>query len=178
MLRCMYGDILGPASAGPIHISLIVRKVMHKFKRQSYPEDNERARDLTRVRDFDPSKTQAQFKDDADLNVLVKRFGIDKNPVPPALMDPEAYGAWDDEFNLRTALDRVRSAQAHFDALPSAIRNRFDNSPVKFASFLSDPSNLAEAVKLGLVVAPGTPGQPGAAGSPPATPGDSGAAGA
>lgn len=120
----------------------------------------------------DPSLTQQQFANDADINILVKRFGISDGAIPPAVMDPQYYGDFSDVPDFRGALEATRTAQERFDQLPADIRNRFYNDPVKLWDFVNDQSNAEEAVKLGLLhrkTLP-TPEAPPAAPPTPATP--------
>lgn len=72
--------------------------------------------------------------------------------------------------SLQEAYDRILDAQANFMELPSAVRERFANDPMRLLSFLADPANRAEAEKLGLVnVSPAAPAAPAvkAGGTPP-----------
>jgi len=116
----------------------------------------------------DESLTQQSFRDDADLNVLVRRFGIDKIPVPPMAQDPAYFGDFSNVPDLRTALDLVNDATNRFMELPPQLRAKFDNSPAKLWHFVNDPDNASEAVRLGLLatVQPETP--------PPVVPGEQG----
>lgn len=123
-----------------------------------------RARANACVRDFDPSKTQQSMSVDCDLNVLVKRFGIDKDPIPPAVFDPSFYGDLPEGLDLRTALDRVRDAEARFMRLPADLRAYFHNDPARLWQFVNDPANADEAVRLGLLHRPAALTPPG---SPP-----------
>lgn len=108
--------------------------------------------DFTATEFNDPSLTQQQFKQDADLNVIVKRFGITKAHIPaPGATDPRYYGDFSDAFDLSEALHRTRTAQEHFESLPAELRNRFANDPVRLLDFVMDPENKDEAVKLGLL---------------------------
>lgn len=125
-----------------------------------------RVRELTRVRCDDPSLTQQSFAEDADLNVLVKRFGIDKEALPPAVFDPDYYGDVGDVPDLRTALEIVRDAQARFDALPAKLRRRFENDPAKLWEFVHDPENADEAVRLGVLFRPERPQEARSPGEP------------
>ena len=62
-------------------------------------------------------------------------------------------GKYDDVtgVDFQTAMDTVVTAQNMFDDLPSNIRKRFANSPVAFLDFVSDPQNMEEARKLGML---------------------------
>lgn len=113
----------------------------------------------------DESLTQQSFEQDADINVIVRRFGLDKAPLPVEATDPRYYGDFTNVPDLRTALDLVRDAENRFMELPPKLRERFDNSPAKLWHFVNDPDNGPEAVRLGLLRAPdpqpeGTPPEP------------------
>lgn len=72
--------------------------------------------------------------------------------------------------SLQEAYNRILEAQSNFAELPSAVRERFANDPMRLLQFLGDPSNRAEAEKLGLVdVSPAAPAAPAgkAGGTPP-----------
>lgn len=99
----------------------------------------------------DESLAQQQFAEDADLNVLVRRFGLDKAPLPVEATDPAYYGDFSDVPDLRTALDLVNDATNRFMELPPQLRARFDNNPAKLWHFVNDPENASESVRLGLL---------------------------
>lgn len=66
----------------------------------------------------DPSETGArqEFKMDADVNVLLRRFGA--VPSTAGLR----YGETDDSVDLLTALEAQSRAVAVFDGLPASLR--------------------------------------------------------
>lgn len=92
---------------------------------------------------------------DADLNALVARMGINDGSLLPGMQlgvaDPRFYGDFTDMPDLRSALDRLHDAEYKFADLPATIRNRFRNDPYELHAWVSDPQNLEEAVKLGLL---------------------------
>lgn len=122
-----------------------------KYRHQYDEQADERARAATRIRDFGPSKTQQQYKDEVDLNVMVKRFGITDGAIPLPQYDPRYYGDFTDATDFKDSLDRIRDAEARFAALPAEIRKRFDNDPVALYYWVSDPKNADQAVELGLL---------------------------
>lgn len=97
------------------------------------------------------TRTQQHHAKSADLNEIVRRYGITNQNVPLAAADPTYYGDFSDVPDFREALDRTRAAQDHFESLPSELRNRFANDPVRLFGFVMDPKNAEEAVKLGLL---------------------------
>lgn len=100
---------------------------------------------------FEPSLTSQHFAKDADLNEIVRRFGINDGSIPPAALDPSFYGDFSSVPDFREALEQTRLANERFAALPAEIRNRFQNDPVLLWDFVTDPQNFEEAIKLGLL---------------------------
>jgi len=47
--------------------------------------------------------------------------------------------------------NQLLQAQADFMDLPAKIRQRFNNNPAELIAFLQSPSNVDEAVELGLM---------------------------
>lgn len=92
--------------------------------------------------------TQQQFKDECDINTIVRRFGV-SGEVPVSGRVP-SYGDFSGVSDYREALHAVRDAEASFMSLPAAVRERFGHDPARFVDFCLDPANLAEARALGL----------------------------
>lgn len=102
----------------------------------------------------EPTLTQQHFADNADINILVKRLGLEDAPLPVEAFDPRYYGDFSNVPDLRTALDLVRDAENRFMELPARLRSKFDNSSAKLWSWIQDPDNGPEAVRLGLLQEP------------------------
>lgn len=96
------------------------------------------------------SKTSQQFKDECDINTIVRRFNL-TGQMPSDVRAPQ-YGDFEDVVDYQTALNAVIAAQGSFNALPADVRSRFSNDPGLFVDFCSDPENLPELRKLGLAV--------------------------
>ena len=100
-----------------------------------------------------PSLTQQQFKEECDINNIIARYettGLLTDPLHPGTRMPQ-FGDFSnvpDYLHAQTIIARTREA---FEALPSKIRDRFDNDPAQMLEFLQDESNREEAMKLGLV---------------------------
>lgn len=99
---------------------------------------------------LDKSLTQQQFKDDADINTIVKRFGL-TGQLPSNLVAP-VNADFSDVFDFHSAMMVVRRAQESFDRMPADVRFRFGNDPGAFVDFCSNRENLPEMKKLGLVL--------------------------
>lgn len=126
---------------------------MNRFRwREQYDLADDAAAGIeTQIHNDEPSLTQQHFKDDADLNKIVIRFGITDGAFLATPIDPAYYGDFTDAVDYRTALDQVRDADLKFQALPADVRTRFNNDPVNLWGFVNDPRNADEAVKLGLL---------------------------
>jgi len=129
----------------------------------------------------DESKAQQNAKEDADINTLVKRFGI--TGKMPVLDKVPLQGDFHDITSFKEAADRLLEAQHAFMQLPADTRYKFHNDPNEFLEFTSNPENRDEMRKMGFLK-PETPApepvivrlaeQPGGTPKPPA-PGDTGA---
>jgi len=104
----------------------------------------------------DDGLTQQNFQEETDINNIMAKF------AKTGLVDhvnkvTGSYGDFTSVQDYQLHLDQVMAANQAFMQLPSAVRRRFDNDPAHLLSFLQDPRNLDEAVKLGLVNAPPAP---------------------
>lgn len=102
------------------------------------------------------SKTQQQFRDDADINNIIKRYTECPQTSLTERICPRVpqFGDFSDVGDLQRNLNEIRDAGYKFDALPSALRARFNNDPLQLLAFVQDSANRDEAVKLGLIDAP------------------------
>lgn len=100
----------------------------------------------------DPIKTEQHHAEALNINVIAARYGITDGSIIPQAQDPAHYGDFTEApRDYREALDRIRTAEARFLSLPAAIRAKFNNQPLELVSWLNNPENLDEAVKLGLL---------------------------
>lgn len=88
-------------------------------------------------------------KDSTDINRLVKSF------TPP---DPRQLQFFDTTElpDFREMQDTIVRVHDQFAALPSRLRERFNNDPTDLVEWLADPENQDEAVELGLRSKPET----------------------
>lgn len=96
-----------------------------------------------------PSLAVQASKDECDINTIINKYlrtGEPPGQRTGVYMDAAQFG------DLHTAMNTVIEAENMFMALPADIRKHFDNDPVKLVEFCSDPSNLTEAVRLGLAI--------------------------
>lgn len=122
------------------------------FVRSPYNYDMDAASNESAISYFGESMTQQQFAEEADINTIVRRFGL--TGELPDDFRPPAYGDFTDVMDYQTSLNAVRAADAAFMQMPADLRARFDNDPQKLIEFLGNDNNRDEAVKLGLVQKP------------------------
>jgi phage internal scaffolding protein len=93
--------------------------------------------------------TQQHDKDEADINVLVRRFGV-TGELPQVTVTP-VYSDFVDTVNdYHSAMNLIIQADRSFMELPADVRVRFENDPGVFVDFVSDPANIEAIRELGL----------------------------
>jgi len=93
-------------------------------------------------------RTKQSHKDECDINKILIKYQktgllefVNKN-------QPQ-YGDFSG-FDFMNAMNTVAKASEMFDQLPAAVRKRFNNEPGEFMTFVDDPANTDEAIRLGL----------------------------
>lgn len=119
------------------------------FLRTPYNYDRDAATNESGLACEEPSLAQQHFKDECDINNILRQFNI-TGLLPEQPLSPR-YGDFTGIGDYHTALNRVIAAQDEFDSLPAQIRARFDNDPANLIEFLNDDANRPEAEELGLV---------------------------
>ena len=125
------------------------------FVRSPYNYDTDQASAESGLLCEDLSLAQQQFRDECDINMIVRRFGV-TGELPTTAAMP-SYGDFSGITDYREALDAVRAAEASFMALPARTRARFENDPQQLLEFLAVDANRPEAVELGLIPKPAIP---------------------
>ena len=97
------------------------------------------------------SLTVQSERDDADINVIVRRFGL-TGQLPQNVGAPLNV-EFLEVFDFQSAMNVIRQAEESFMAMPAEVRARFQNDAARFVDFCSDEKNRAEAIKLGLAFA-------------------------
>lgn len=96
--------------------------------------------------------TQQQFREECDINTIVKRFGL-TGELPNGIGMPVS-GDFTGVSDFQSAMEVVRKSQEAFMALPAETRARFANDPARVLAFLDDEKNRDEAIKLGMIPKP------------------------
>jgi len=108
---------------------------------------------------LEASLTDQSHVDSCDVNLIVKQYektGLLKNVGDGTLR----YGDLTNLPTFQEAQNIVVAAKEAFAALPSKIRDRFQNDPEKLMEFIDNDENYDEAVKLGLAIRPSPAAEP------------------
>lgn len=100
------------------------------------------------------SPVQQHFKDDCDINQVLKRFrqtGVLQTVAGQKSLQQPQFGDFTNVKDYQTALNALQSAQEGFNSLPVRLRQRFNYDPQELLSFISDDANREEAERLGLI---------------------------
>jgi len=92
-------------------------------------------------------RTKQSFKNECDINYILKKYA--KSGQVPHIREDGVY-ADHSSMDLFESMQIVAEAKTMFEELPSNIRNKFENDPVKFLEFTENPENLEEMCELGL----------------------------
>lgn len=122
------------------------------FLRTPYNYDTDAASNESGLHCEDASLAQQHFKDECDINNILRQFNI-TGLLPEAPLSPR-YGDFTGVGDYHTALNQVIAAEDEFMSLPANLRARFENDPAQLIDFLENPENLNEAISLGLVNKP------------------------
>ncbi len=129
-----------------------MKKVILPFLRTPYNYDMSEVSDETGLKCEDPSLAQQHQKDDADINEIVRRFGLTGEfPVSQRIAE---YGDFTGIGDYHRSLNAVHAAQEAFYALPAELRAKFDNDPGRLIDFVNNKDNYDLAVEYGLIEKP------------------------
>lgn len=97
--------------------------------------------------DYGPgdNPVQQQFKQETDINWIVKNYQIPNTPV-----DLSQYGDFSDPITYQSAMNILATADQQFMLLSPEIRARFENDPQKMLEFVANPENSKDLIKMGL----------------------------
>jgi phage internal scaffolding protein len=111
--------------------------------------DRDKNSDLAKLVFTSPSRTQQSFRDECDINNILRQFNV-TGQLPVGSVQPQ-YGDFSGITDYQSALNAVMAAQDSFLALPAKVRSKFDNDPALFVDWASDEANKDEMKALGLL---------------------------
>ena len=127
-------------------------KITAPFLRTPYNYDRDAASNESGLACEEPSLTQQHFKDETDINNILRQFNV-TGMLPETPLSPR-YGDFTGIVDYHSALNAVIAAEDDFMALPAQLRARFENDPAQLIDFLDDENNRSEAEQLGLLEVP------------------------
>jgi len=80
------------------------------------------------------SIVQQQFRDEVDVNTIVRRFGL--TGQVPAMQGPGVYGDFTGITDYESALARIEETRERFMELPPEVREQFNNNPGELARYV------------------------------------------
>lgn len=95
-------------------------------------------------------------KDESDINVMVRRFGI--TGVISGVQMPPPLTEFAETFDFQSSMNVIRRAQESFSSMSAETRAEFNNDPARFVRFCSDKDkkgglkNLERMREMGLAV--------------------------
>lgn len=103
----------------------------------------------------DVTPTQQHFRDEVDINTIVRRFGM--TGVMPFGQMQGVYGDFSGITDFDEAVAKIRDGQERFMRLPPEVRERFGNDP---ARLIRKAQELDEGAFGALLEPPVPPGGP------------------
>ena len=97
----------------------------------------------------EPTRTKQDFKNDCDVNEIMRRFNATGIVSHVSEMQP-VYGDVRNFDDYAKNLAYVRQADDAFAALPSNVRAELDNNPANLVSFIQNPANRDRCIELGI----------------------------
>lgn len=119
------------------------------FVRNPYNYDTNKAGDESGIDTGTEGGAKQSFKDECDINVILKRFGIGYE-IPVGLEVPTS-GDFTGINDFHSAMNAVVQARETFEQLPAHLRARFDNDPGKFVDFTTNEDNREQMLDMGLL---------------------------
>ncbi len=126
--------------------------------RQPYVYDKDQLSKDTGFSTVGKTRTQQNFKDECDINTIMRKFAVTGHMAPPSRL-PQ-YGDFTGIRDYKSALEAVLEASRAFGELPADVRSYFANDPAAFVDFCSNDANREKAIELGLIAAGEAPAQP------------------
>lgn len=116
------------------------------FFKTPFNHDTNEESERTAFESDEPSMTQQHQKDDADINVIVKRFGV--TGQLPTVQMPPSYENFGEIFDFQSAMETMKAATDSFMALPAATRSRFNNDPAVFVGYVDHCVEMGDLAPL------------------------------
>lgn len=96
----------------------------------------------------EPGRTKQSFKDECDVNLILKRAQRKGGLAHVEKYPQEVYGEFNQDMDLLTAHSRIAKANEIFNELPSEVRSEFGNDALAFVQFAGAPENQGKLEEL------------------------------
>jgi len=93
---------------------------------------------------------QQQFRDEVDVNTIVKRFGL-TGQFPVSSLEG-VYGDFTGITDYESAVSAIEAAERSFMQVPPDVRERFGNDPGRLLAFVGQARKQQVVDELGLDV--------------------------
>lgn len=124
-----------------------------KIKRNRVTIDCQKA-----IEEGEEIRVEQSHKDEVNINNIVKRHGIDLIAKTSAMTQFRYDDVTGNDF--QESMNAILTAQESFGSLPSEVRKKFDNDPVKFMDFAYNPDNHQAMIDYGLADPESPPPEP------------------
>lgn len=121
------------------------------FLRTRYNYDADYASRRTGLLCVEPTKAQQNFKEECDINTIVRNFGV--TGLMPQNVRVPLVDEFIEQMDYQSSLNKLMEADAAFMQMPAEIRKQFGNDAGRFVDFVSDSKNAEQCVKWGLAEA-------------------------
>lgn len=98
----------------------------------------------------DETIVQQNEKDNADINVIMRRFGATQTIPVELIRDSGVFDDFSGVVDFQEAMEAGARMKQAFDLLPAATRAELNNDPRELVAVLNDPAQVDRAVKLKL----------------------------
>lgn len=131
----------------------VVYKTFEAFFKTPYNHDRDAESSRTATYCQEPTLAQQHSKEEADINTIVRNFGITGHL--PQVQLPPTYEEFSEVFDFQSAMNQVLAARQSFDAMPAEVRDAFHNDPARFVgtvdAFLAEPDQAKRAHNMTLL---------------------------
>lgn len=135
-------------SVQPVRYDVLPR--VGPFVRSAYNYDMDAASEASGLCCMDETLTQQSFKEECDINTIVRNFGV-TGQLPEGVHAMPLPSDFQETMDYRESLHVIMEADKAFHAYPAELRARFMNDPARFIEFVNNPDNAEEARKWGLL---------------------------
>lgn len=107
-------------------------------------------RDVPQHPGDEPGMTRQEFAAECDINSIMARY--EKTGMLPVnqMSQPQYLDLTMTPDTLMDAMNLMIDAENAFMTLPAMVRKEFDNDPMRFVEFASDPNNVKRLREWGL----------------------------